>query len=124
MQQQQYCCYVLMFSYPLMIWFDSRGTDHVLLFLLSSLLFFCIIAARYTVRSFGIRRNEKIAIHVTVRLIITFLWITFRFIFFSPYLTCINMIVGPFSHLFLILFVSVLTYRSVASKPTKFWIVV
>ena len=25
------------------------------------------IAARYTVRSFGIRRNEKIAVHCTVR---------------------------------------------------------
>lgn len=27
--------------------------------------FFCL--ARYTVRSFGIRRNEKIAVHCTVR---------------------------------------------------------
>ena len=26
-----------------------------------------VCAARYTVRSFGIRRNEKIACHVTVR---------------------------------------------------------
>lgn len=26
-----------------------------------------MIPARYTVRSFGIRRNEKIAVHVTVR---------------------------------------------------------
>lgn len=30
--------------------------------------FFCVwFAARYTVRSFGIRRNEKIAVHCTVR---------------------------------------------------------
>lgn len=28
---------------------------------------FCSVAARYTVRSFGIRRNEKIAVHCTVR---------------------------------------------------------
>jgi len=27
----------------------------------------CFRAARYTVRTFGIRRNEKIAVHVTVR---------------------------------------------------------
>lgn len=26
-----------------------------------------LISARYTVRSFGIRRNEKIAVHCTVR---------------------------------------------------------
>lgn len=30
-------------------------------------LFFCQLTARYTVRSFGIRRNEKIACYVTVR---------------------------------------------------------
>lgn len=29
--------------------------------------FFCQLTARYTVRSFGIRRNEKIACYVTVR---------------------------------------------------------
>ena len=29
---------------------------------------FCLLGkARYTVRTFGIRRNEKIAVHVTVR---------------------------------------------------------
>lgn len=27
----------------------------------------CLFAARYTVRQFGIRRNEAIAVHVTVR---------------------------------------------------------
>lgn len=30
-------------------------------------VFFCPPVARYTVRSFGIRRNEKIAVHCTVR---------------------------------------------------------
>ena len=29
--------------------------------------FFLCASARYTVRSFGIRRNEKIAVHCTVR---------------------------------------------------------
>lgn len=29
--------------------------------------FFLLTTARYTVRSFGIRRNEKIAVHCTVR---------------------------------------------------------
>jgi len=29
--------------------------------------FFTLSVARYTVRSFGIRRNEKIAVHCTVR---------------------------------------------------------
>ncbi len=28
-----------------------------------------VISARYTVRTFGIRRNEKIAVHVTVSFI-------------------------------------------------------
>lgn len=32
-----------------------------------SLMFFPSSSARYTVRSFGIRRNEKIAVHCTVR---------------------------------------------------------
>ncbi|KAE9620880.1 putative ribosomal protein L5 [Lupinus albus] len=31
------------------------------------LCFSCLLTARYTVRSFGIRRNEKIACYVTVR---------------------------------------------------------
>jgi ribosomal protein L5 len=31
------------------------------------MLSFFLTAARYTVRTFGIRRNEKIAVHVTVR---------------------------------------------------------
>ena len=31
------------------------------------MLFLWVLAARYTVRSFGIRRNEKIACYVTVR---------------------------------------------------------
>ena len=31
------------------------------------LIIFCAGKARYTVRTFGIRRNEKIAVHVTVR---------------------------------------------------------
>jgi ribosomal protein L5 len=31
------------------------------------LIIFCLLTARYTVRSFGIRRNEKIACYVTVR---------------------------------------------------------
>src|SRR5271170_5462939 len=34
---------------------------------LPSLTFTTIGKARYTVRTFGIRRNEKIAVHVTVR---------------------------------------------------------
>lgn len=32
-----------------------------------SLIFLFSFSARYTVRSFGIRRNEKIAVHCTVR---------------------------------------------------------
>ena len=37
-------------------------------FLLINLILFTLFpAARYTVRSFGIRRNEKIAVHCTVR---------------------------------------------------------
>ena len=32
----------------------------------TSQVMFCV-SARYTVRSFGIRRNEKIAVHCTVR---------------------------------------------------------
>ena len=32
-----------------------------------SIVVFSLFLARYTVRSFGIRRNEKIAVHVTVR---------------------------------------------------------
>jgi large subunit ribosomal protein L11e len=43
-------------------WFTTLLSQNLTLFsALSSL------SARYTVRSFGIRRNEKIAVHVTVR---------------------------------------------------------
>jgi large subunit ribosomal protein L11e len=41
--------------------------DCVLLREFSNHTFTAIGKARYTVRSFGIRRNEKIAVHVTVR---------------------------------------------------------
>ena len=34
---------------------------------LSNMIGFLLGKARYTVRTFGIRRNEKIAVHVTVR---------------------------------------------------------
>lgn len=39
--------------------------NHV--FMLKVGFFLLPLAARYTVRSFGIRRNEKIAVHCTVR---------------------------------------------------------
>lgn len=35
--------------------------------ILSCFMLICVNLARFTVRSFGIRRNEKIAVHCTVR---------------------------------------------------------
>lgn len=51
-------CFILVFSSLL------PNTDEFLLFII---LWFSDSSARYTVRSFGIRRNEKIACYVTVR---------------------------------------------------------
>jgi large subunit ribosomal protein L11e len=45
----------------------SHFSDDDCRFLLGNRVFFLLLPARYTVRTFGIRRNEKIATHVTVR---------------------------------------------------------
>ena len=42
-------------------------SKNVIALCLLTLPIICSFAARYTVRSFGIRRNEKIACHCTVR---------------------------------------------------------
>lgn len=50
----------------LLIWFVFWASSFILLYLFDT-YWILVPVARYTVRSFGIRRNEKIACYVTVR---------------------------------------------------------
>jgi ribosomal protein L5 len=55
------------FAFFLLLVFSSLLPSTEKFLLLSNILWFSDSSARYTVRSFGIRRNEKIACYVTVR---------------------------------------------------------